>query len=79
LRSAAVALQPRGYGAVVQQLSARGSGADNRAWDAMMVAAQGGDAPSYHRLLSEVVAWLRRYYARRRCHSNGLVTVDAAR
>ena len=64
MRSAA-ALQPRGYSAVVQRLSARGSGADNRAWDAMMVAAQEGDASSYHRLLSEVAAWLRRYYARR--------------
>jgi RNA polymerase sigma factor (sigma-70 family) len=31
----------------------------------MMVAAQGGNTPSYHRLLSEVTAWLRRYYARR--------------
>jgi RNA polymerase sigma factor (sigma-70 family) len=65
LRSAAAALQPRGYGAVVQRLSSRGSGADNRAWDAMMVAAQGGDASSYHRLLTELAAWLRRYYARR--------------
>jgi RNA polymerase sigma factor (sigma-70 family) len=65
LRSAAVASQPRGYSAVVQRLSAHGAGADNRAWDAMMVAAQGGDASSYHRLLSEAAAWLRRYYARR--------------
>src|SRR4029077_12195149 len=65
LRSAAVASQPRRYSAVVQRLSACGSGADKRAWDAMMVAAQGGDGSSYHRLLSEVAAWLRRYYARR--------------
>jgi len=65
LRSAAVASQPRRYSAVVQRLNACGSGADKRAWDAMMVAAQGGDASSYHRLLSEVAAWLRRYYARR--------------
>jgi RNA polymerase sigma factor (sigma-70 family) len=65
LRSAAVALQPRGYCAVVQPLTARSSGAGNCAWDAMMAAAQGGDASSYHRLLSEVAAWLRRYYARR--------------
>jgi hypothetical protein len=50
---------------VVRRLSPRGSGADDRAWDAMMVAAQGGDASSYHRLLCEVTAWLRRYYARR--------------
>jgi RNA polymerase sigma factor (sigma-70 family) len=65
LRSAAVALQARGPRAVVRPLIAPGSGADNRAWDAMMVAAQGGDASTYHRLLSEVAAWLRRYYARR--------------
>jgi RNA polymerase sigma factor (sigma-70 family) len=65
LRRAAVALQPRGDSAVVQRLKAPGSSADNRAWDAMMAAAQGGDASSYHRLLSEVAAWLRRYYARR--------------
>ncbi|MGH6918154.1 MAG: sigma-70 family RNA polymerase sigma factor [Geminicoccaceae bacterium] len=38
---------------------------DNRAWDALMAAAQGGDASAYHRLLSEVAVWLRRYYARR--------------
>jgi RNA polymerase sigma factor (sigma-70 family) len=38
---------------------------DNRAWDGLMAAAQGGDAAAYHRLLSEVVPWLRRYYARR--------------
>ena len=65
MRRAAVALQPRGYSAVVQRLRAPGSSADNRAWDGMMAAAQGGDASSYHRLLSEVAAWLRRYYARR--------------
>src|SRR5260370_30892707 len=47
------------------RLSARDAGAEDRARDAMMVAAQGGDAASYHRLLSEVAAWLRRYYARR--------------
>ncbi|HEX9464220.1 MAG TPA: sigma-70 family RNA polymerase sigma factor [Alphaproteobacteria bacterium] len=60
-----MALQPRNYSAVVQPLSARGSGADNRAWDAMMAAAQRGDGSTYHRLLSEVAAWLQRYYARR--------------
>jgi RNA polymerase sigma factor (sigma-70 family) len=65
LRRAVVALQPQGYGAVVQRLSVRGSGADKRPWDAMMIAAQGGDASSYHHLLSEVAVWLRRYYARR--------------
>ena len=65
MRSVVVALRPRGYSAATQRLRARDSGADDRAWDAMMAAAQGGDAPSYHRLLSEVIAWLRRYYARR--------------
>ena len=65
MRSVVVALQPRRYSAPMQRLSARDSSADDRAWDAMMAAAQGGDAPSYHRLLSEVTAWLRRYYARR--------------
>jgi RNA polymerase sigma factor (sigma-70 family) len=48
-----------------RRLTARGSGADNGAWDAMMVAAQAGDATTYNRLLSEVAAWLQRYYARR--------------
>ena len=63
--SAAVALQPRASSATASRPSGRGSYADNRAWDAMMVAAQGGDASSYRRLLSEVALWLRRYYARR--------------
>lgn len=30
-----------------------------------MVAAQSGDAVAYHRLLTEVGGWLKRYYARR--------------
>jgi RNA polymerase sigma-70 factor (ECF subfamily) len=47
------------YDAKVEELR------DNRAWDASMAAAQGGDASAYHRLLSEVAVWLRRYYARR--------------
>jgi RNA polymerase sigma factor (sigma-70 family) len=65
VRSAAVVLPLRGYGATARRLSAHRSSADNPAWDALMVAAQGGDASSYHRLLSEAAAWLRRYYARR--------------
>lgn len=65
LRSVAVALQPQRSNGMAQQLAAGGSGADNRAWNAMMLAAQRGDAPTYHRLLSEVAAWLRRYYAPR--------------
>ena len=61
----AVALESRGCNSVAQRLNSRGFRADNRGWDAMMVAAQGGDAASYRRLLSEVATWLRRYYARR--------------
>lgn len=38
---------------------------DDSAWEDWMAAAQSGDAGAYHRLLSEVSAWLRRYYARR--------------
>ncbi len=34
-------------------------------WDRMMQAAQAGDADSYRRLLTELAAWLRRYYLRR--------------
>jgi RNA polymerase sigma-70 factor (ECF subfamily) len=58
-------LQPHGFKAVVQRLIAPTTGRDDRAWDALMAAAQGGDASAYHRLLSEVANWLRRYYARR--------------
>ncbi len=34
-------------------------------WGARMQAAQAGNGGVYHRLLSEVAVWLRRYYARR--------------
>lgn len=34
-------------------------------WGALMAAAQSGNAAVYHRLLVEISAWLRRYYARR--------------
>src|ERR1700710_596551 len=34
-------------------------------WSALMLAAQAGNAQPYHRLLMEVTAWLRRYYAGR--------------
>jgi RNA polymerase sigma factor (sigma-70 family) len=50
---------------VVQRLKAPTAGRDDFAWDTLMAAAQGGDASAYHRLLSEVAIWLRRYYARR--------------
>jgi RNA polymerase sigma factor (sigma-70 family) len=34
-------------------------------WDRLMAAAQRGDANAYRILLTELAAWLRRYYARR--------------
>ncbi len=34
-------------------------------WRSLMVMAQAGNAAVYHRLLTEIGAWLRRYYARR--------------
>jgi RNA polymerase sigma factor (sigma-70 family) len=34
-------------------------------WGALMAAAQSGNAGVYHRLLSEVRGWLRRYFTRR--------------
>jgi RNA polymerase sigma factor (sigma-70 family) len=48
---------------VVQRLKAPFR--DGCAWDALMAAAQRGDASSYDRLLSELAVWLRHYYARR--------------
>jgi len=49
----------------MQRLRAPTTGTGNCAWDVLMAAAQRGDASAYHRLLSEVAMWLRRYYARR--------------
>jgi RNA polymerase sigma-70 factor (ECF subfamily) len=49
----------------VRRLTARSDDNNNRDWDALMAAAQGGDAAAYRRLLSEVAAWLRPYYSRR--------------
>jgi RNA polymerase sigma-70 factor (ECF subfamily) len=34
-------------------------------WGALMVAAQGGHGGAYHRLLTEISDWLRRYFVRR--------------
>ena len=34
-------------------------------WDALMKAAQAGDAVAYRRLLGEISLWLKRYYSRR--------------
>ena len=39
--------------------------APGQTWDQLMAAAQVGDANAYRILLSELSAWLRRYYARR--------------
>jgi RNA polymerase sigma factor (sigma-70 family) len=44
---------------------AAGHGGPHRSWDALMVAAQAGDAAAYRQLLREISAWLRRYYSRR--------------
>jgi RNA polymerase sigma factor (sigma-70 family) len=50
---------------VVYRLRPRASAPGEGAWDGLMAAAQAGDARAYHRLLSEAVPWLRRYYSRR--------------
>ena len=34
-------------------------------WSGLMVAAQAGNAAVYHRLLTEIAPWLRRYFGRR--------------
>ncbi len=61
----AAALQVSGFMTAARRLTACGDGRDNRDWDALMAAAQGGNAAAYRRLLSEAGAWLRAYYARR--------------
>ncbi len=38
-------------------------------WSVWMATAQAGDANAYHRLLTELSLWLRRYYARRLPHA----------
>ena len=63
-KRAASALHSVGFSKVVQRAS-DGTGRDNRAWDGLMEAAQRGEASAYHRLLSEVAIWLRRYFGRR--------------
>jgi RNA polymerase sigma factor (sigma-70 family) len=65
LSGAAWALQPLEISAVVRRLTTRACGAADRNWDALMAAAQRGDAAAYRRLLSEAVIWLRPYFARR--------------
>ncbi len=64
MRTAATGLQPYECEPVVQRLRAP-TGRAGCAWDVLMAAAQRGDASAYHRLLSEVTVWLRRYYGRR--------------
>jgi RNA polymerase sigma-70 factor (ECF subfamily) len=58
-------MQPAGFSRLTRRLRTFTTGSDDRAWDALMAASQGGDASAYHRLLSEVAVWLRRYYMRR--------------
>ncbi len=62
---AGLALLPMAFRAKVPQLMGRGRPRKDRAWDALMGAAQNGDAAAYRHLLTELVVWLRRYYARR--------------
>ena len=62
---AAIVLQASGFMTAARSPTARGDGRDNREWDALMAAAQAGDAAAYRRLLSEGAVWLRSYYARR--------------
>jgi RNA polymerase sigma factor (sigma-70 family) len=45
--------------------STKASDAPGHSWDRLMAAAQLGDTNAYRTLLSELVPWLRRYYARR--------------
>jgi RNA polymerase sigma factor (sigma-70 family) len=60
---AAAAFQASGFMTAARRPTACGHSRTN--WDALMAAAQGGDAAAYRRLLAEAVAWLRAYYARR--------------
>ena len=55
-------------------------------WRCLMVAAQAGERHAYERLLGELDAWLRRYYARRLPHpaaddarQDALLAIHAAR
>jgi RNA polymerase sigma factor (sigma-70 family) len=61
---AAVAFQASG--SMTTQPRPRAWGGDARKnWDALMAAAQRGDAAAYRRVLAEAAQWLRAYYARR--------------
>ena len=48
-----------------QRTTVEGTGMAESDWSAWMEAGQAGDSVSYHRLLTEISAWLRRYFARR--------------
>lgn len=50
---------------VARHMGPRETQVDDSDWRALMIAAQSGNAAVYHRLLTEVSGWLRRYYARR--------------
>lgn len=57
------ARQPAGTGIQMQNWDRR-----SERWGRLMVAAQAGERHAYERLLRELDAWLRRYYARRLPH-----------
>ena len=52
-------------GAGMMMARPQGARMADSGWGPLMIAAQAGDAAVYHRLLVEIGAWLRRYYARR--------------
>jgi len=54
-----------GLRVVADRLSPDEAHAGDGDWRALMMAAQSGNAAVYHRLLTEISVWLRRYYARR--------------
>jgi RNA polymerase sigma factor (sigma-70 family) len=60
-----VARQCPGQCVVQPPLRMREGRMANDDWGELMSAAQAGNAAVYHRLLLEISAWLRRYYARR--------------
>src|SRR5215469_10427107 len=62
--AAAAGCRP-GLRTVADRLGPKEGRVGNGDWRAFMVAAQSGNAAVYHRLLTEISGWLRRYYARR--------------
>ena len=57
----------QGFALPIRSLEAPGTrrSVSNDRWGELMTAAQGGNGGAYNRLLTEVAAWLQRYYARR--------------